>query len=75
MMYFGNYGCICGYNICTDCYSCGGVDHAKTEMEPEYCLHIRAAARELAAHFPLRHDDRGRAYGLREDHSGELVSQ
>ena len=28
------------YNICTDCYSYGGVDHAKTEMEPEYHLHI-----------------------------------
>ena len=36
----GNYGCICGYNICADCYSCGGVDHAKTEMEFEYHLHI-----------------------------------
>ena len=28
------------YSICTDCYSCGGVDHAKTEMEFEYHLHI-----------------------------------
>ncbi len=41
----------------------GGRNHAKTEMEPEYCLHIRAAAGEPAAHLPLRHDHRGRPHG------------
>ena len=43
-------------------------------MESERHLHIRAAAGEPAAYLPLRHDHRGRAYGLREDHGGELVS-
>ena len=52
----------------------GGWNHAKTEMEPEYCLHIRAAVGEPAAHLPLRHDHGGRPHGLRKDHGSELVS-
>ena len=36
----------------------GGEHHAKTEMEPEYHLHIRTAAGKSGAHLPLRHDYR-----------------
>lgn len=33
-------------------------------MEPEYYLHIRAVARESAAHLSLRADHGGGTYGL-----------
>ena len=36
----------------------GGEHHAKTEMEPEYHLHIRTAEGKSGAHLPLRHDYR-----------------
>ena len=39
-------------------YRHGGKYHAKTEMEPEYHLHIRTAAGKSGAHLPLRHDYR-----------------
>ena len=42
----------------------GGRNHAETEMEFKYHLHIRKAAGEPAAHLPLRHDHRGRPHGL-----------
>ena len=53
----------------------GGMQDAKSEVESEHRLHIRAAVGEPAAHLPLRHDHGGRAHGLREDHGGELVSE
>ena len=52
----------------------GGEQHAKTEMESEYDLHIRALTGEPAAHLPLRSDHRGRPHGLRKDHGSEPVS-
>ena len=45
----------------------GGRDHAETEMESEYHLHIRATAGEPAAHLPLRHDHGGSAHGQVKD--------
>ncbi len=45
----------------------GGRNHAETEMESEYHLHIRAAVGEPAAHLPLRHDHGGSAHGQVKD--------
>ena len=54
--------------------SCGGEHHAKTKMEFEYHLHIRAPAGESAAGFSLPTDDGGGADGLRQNNGRELVS-
>ena len=45
----------------------GGMQDAKSEVESEHRLHIRAAAGEPAAHLPLRHDHGGSAHGQVKD--------
>ena len=52
----------------------GGEHHVKTEMEPEYHLHIRAIARESATHLLLRPNHGGGTYGLWQNNGSELVS-
>ena len=45
----------------------GGMQDAKSEVESEHRLHIRAAAGEPAAHLPLRHDHGGGTHGQVKD--------
>ena len=53
----------------------GGNYYAEAQMEFKHHLHLRAPAGKPAAHLPLRPHHGGGAYGLRQNHGGELVSQ
>ena len=62
------FGMVCWKQIIS-----GEDPYAQTETELKHRLHFRAASGKPAAHFRQRPDYGGGAYGLREDHGGELV--